>query len=36
QQVQANGAAFPLGVDLLLVGRSGWVGLPRSVAVEIA
>ena len=36
QQVQANGAAFPLGVDLLLVGRGGWVGLPRSVAVEIA
>lgn len=36
EQVQANGAAFPLGVDLLLVGRAGWIGLPRTVAVEIA
>ena len=33
---QQNRAGFPLGVDVLLLDRGGWIGLPRSVEVEFA
>jgi alpha-D-ribose 1-methylphosphonate 5-triphosphate synthase subunit PhnH len=33
-RMRANRASFPLGVDLLLAGAGGVVGLPRSVTVR--